>query len=153
MTAPQVGLPTILPTAPQTALWPVIPAPSGGQLSTWTFPDTDLGVKVEIAGVADPGADPATWTFVDVSSRLLRDQPIVIRRGRGDGSASLSSSSCTFALDNSDGELTPTRRASSLWPYVRRTTPVRISVTNVGPNPPYTRFCGFVAAITPRIVP
>lgn len=135
----------------------LLPAPSatsaGGTPATWLWPDEDLGVKVEIAWGADPSADPATWTFVDYTSRLLKDQPLSIRRGRGDGQATLQSGTCSFLLQNLDSELTPTRRSSSLWPNVRRTAPVRISLTNVGPNPPYIRFTGFVSAITPKIVP
>lgn len=124
----------------------------GGSPQTWTFPDTELGIKVEIAWGADPSADPSTWTFTDVSDRLL-DKPVRITRGRGDGQGTLGSSSCTFTLKNLDGELTPTRKSSTLWPNVRRTTPVRISLTNVGPNPPYTRFTGFIASFALRIVP
>lgn len=117
------------------------------------FPNTELDLIVEVYLGADPTADPDTWpAATDFSSRLLR-LPIPITRGRRPGQRTLSAGSCVLWLDNTDGALTPTLATSTYYPDWDLGVPVRLSVDNVGLNPPYVRFAGFAADISMVMVP
>lgn len=98
------------------------PPPPG----TLTFPDAPLGAIVEAAFGADLN-DPLSWSWTDLSGRLLRSS-ITIRRGEADEASDLQPSSVALVLDNGDGELMPGRATSSFYPYVRRGTPLRVRV-------------------------
>ena len=117
------------------------------------FPYTDLGVTISAYLGADPTVAPGTWpAATDLSSRLLNES-ITARRGRSAGQRTLSSGQCTFWLDNSDGALTPLLASSPYYGTWDLGTPVAVAATGVGASPPYRRFCGFISAIEPTIVP
>lgn len=117
------------------------------------FPDEELDVIIEAYLGADPGANPASWaTPEDLSDRLL-DRPITITMGRQSGQKTLQAGQCTFWLDNDDGELTPLLETSSYYGTWDLGVPVRLSLNNVGASPPYRWFTGFIADITPDMVP
>lgn len=92
-----------------------------------TFPATRLGLTVEMAIGPITAADSAAWPWVDVTSRLL-DQGLSISRGQENEASSLQPANASFELDNFDGALTPNNPMSPYWPYIRRGTPVRITV-------------------------
>jgi hypothetical protein len=91
------------------------------------FPDEDLELTVEAAFGADITADPGTWSWTDLSERLL-STPIAIRRGVAVGSSTTQTSFATVQLLNDDGHLTPLLASSPYWPYVDAGTPARIRV-------------------------
>lgn len=94
-----------------------------------TFPTLRLDLTVELAFGADLDATPLGWTWTDVTSRLrsIGGEPSVrITRGRPDEASETNPSTCSFTLDNNDGELTPTNTASAWYPDVKRGTPVRV---------------------------
>ncbi len=90
------------------------------------FPDDDVEITVEAAFGADATTDPSTWTFTDLSSRLIKE-PITINRGVLVGQGSRRSASATVRLQNLDGALTPLLATSPYYPYVDAGTPVRVS--------------------------
>lgn len=125
----------------------------GSPLAASTFPDTELSIGIYAYMGADPTADPGTWgAAVDLSARLL-DEPIQSTRGRSSGQRTLSSGSCTFALKNDDGALTPGLATSDYFGTWDLGVPMYITVDGVGLNPPYRRFCGFVVGIDPVMLP
>lgn len=92
------------------------------------FPDTNLDIEVQAAFGADLTADPGTWTFADLSDRVLAD-PVTIRRGCTAGGPNKQTSTATgLRLLNTDGWLTPHHAGSPWWPYVDAGTPIRVSV-------------------------
>lgn len=87
-------------------------------------------------------------SWVDVTDRLLWSEsgaPVVISRGMGDGGVP-EVGTMTFTLDNSDGELTPGRAASSHYPYVVRGRGVRFSIDEDGDATFTEHFTGYVSA-------
>lgn len=89
------------------------------------FPTDLLELTCEAAFGADLTADPDTWTFTDLSARLL-NTPITIRRGVTVGSQNNQISSATIGLTNDDGALTPMLVNSPYYPYVDSGTPIRL---------------------------
>ncbi|MBB4935643.1 hypothetical protein F4561_006552 [Lipingzhangella halophila] len=105
-----------------------------------------IGLRVEIAFGANLSADPDTWDWTDVSGDV-HSQSIQITRGRQDEASSVEPSSVAVELDNPDGDYTPRRPQSRYFPYVRRSTPLRISVQWQGEW--HVRFAGEVAEWAP----
>lgn len=89
--------------------------------------DGVLPVRVEAAFGANLAASSGTWTWTDLSSRL-RGRSISWREGRSSGARNVSAGTLNVDLDNDDGALTPLHPMSTYWPYVRRNTPIRVSV-------------------------
>lgn len=91
---------------------------------------------VEAALDADLSAPEQTWTWTALNygahTRLMDDPGVTIHRGRADERGSLEPASWQGLLRNGDGELTPRRASSSIYPHFRRGTPLRFSLTNVG---------------------
>lgn len=117
------------------------------------FPDVDLDVTIYAYIGADPTADPSTWSAPVNLSALLVDEPIQITEGRSAGQRTLSSGSCTFYLDNTNGELTPLNGSSPWYGTWDLGVPVQLLFNNVGTAPPYSMFCGFASAIDTTIIP
>jgi hypothetical protein len=77
---------------------------------------------------------PATITWTDVTAYTDVVQGVAITRGAADELAETQPGTATLILDNADGRFTPGNSASPYYPYVRRNTPVRISVAVI-PTP------------------
>ncbi|MEU1008205.1 LamG-like jellyroll fold domain-containing protein [Streptomyces sp. NPDC005890] len=71
---------------------------------------------------------PATITWTDVTPYTDVVQGVAITRGAADELAETQPGTATVILDNTDGRFTPGNAASPYYPFVRRNTPVRISV-------------------------
>lgn len=102
--------------------------------------------KVEAAFGADLTANPLSWTWTDLSSRLL--DGITLQFGRPDEASTTTPTRFGCRLKNADGALTPRLPTSTYYPYVRRQTPIRCSVNPGGTG--YTQvFQGYIDAIEP----
>jgi len=94
----------------------------------------DLDLGLEIAWGADLTAAPDTWAFTDHSDRLLQSS-LTIVHGLVVGTGNETRGSVSgLQLLNDDGELTPFRAASSLYPNVDNGAPARLWLrTNTTP--------------------
>lgn len=102
--------------------------------------------KVEMAFGADLTANPLSWSWTDLSSRLL--DGITLQMGRPDEASTTAPSRFGCRLKNTDGALTPRFPTSTYYPYVRRQTPIRFSANAGGTG--YTQvFQGYVDAFMP----
>lgn len=102
--------------------------------------------KLEAAFGADLTANPLSWTWTDLSSRLLDE--VSIQFGRPDEASTTTPTRFQCRVKNVDGYLTPRLPTSAYYPYVRRQTPIRFSAN---PNSTgYTQmFQGYIDQITP----
>lgn len=95
-----------------------------------------LDAMVEAALGADLTAAEHTWTWTELTyegySRVLIAPPVTIARGQADERSGIEPAAIQMLMRNPDGELTPRRAASSIYPYFRRGLPLRFSLTNVG---------------------
>ncbi|MEU2180118.1 hypothetical protein [Streptomyces thermolilacinus] len=91
------------------------------------FPQDTVPVRVELAFGADLTANPSTWTWTDLTSRIL-SQSISINQGAQNESSETTPASCSLQLDNGDGHLTPDQPLSPYWPHVDIGVPCRIAV-------------------------
>ncbi len=95
------------------------------------FPTSNLDFELEIA-TGDLDLGPNRWTWTDVTDRVDGGQTLRVRRGRSDENASPQPASLGLVLANLDGELTPADPRSSLWPNLKKGTPIRYSVGGAG---------------------
>ncbi|MER7833472.1 hypothetical protein [Streptomyces sp. NPDC095602] len=91
------------------------------------FPQDTVPVRVECAFGADLTADPSTWTWTDLSSRI-HSQTISISQGAQNEGSEATPASCSLQLDNSDGHLTPDHPLSPYWPDIDIGVPCRLTV-------------------------
>lgn len=110
-------------------------------------------LSVEIAFGANLAADPATWTWTDVTGDVrygdgkgVSISPI----GRSDEFSTAQPAAASLQLANTNGEYSPFNPNSSHFPYVRRNTPIRttVNLTGVGADTSI-RFQGEVTSWTP----
>ncbi|MBM0203202.1 hypothetical protein JNW90_08860 [Micromonospora sp. STR1s_5] len=92
--------------------------------------DRDLPIEVDAAFGAAVAADPGTWSWTSLSSRL-RAEPIRLRAGMSGGAAQVSPGTCTVTLVNDDAALTPLHPMSPYWPNVELGTPLRVRLRRV----------------------
>lgn len=88
-----------------------------------TFPAEPLGIEIDL----NLGGQ---WTDV-TSSAYQRDgtaPPVVITRGRPDETEQADPSSCTFELNNRNGQFSPKNPSSPLFGLLGRNTAMRVSV-------------------------
>lgn len=102
-------------------------------------------LKVEIAFGADL-SDPDSWVWVDVTEDVRQDPGISTSLGRNDESSTSNPANCSLTLNNTSGDYSLGGQ-SQYWPYVRRNTPVRVSV-DPGDGE-RTMFLGFADGFTP----
>lgn len=105
-----------------------------------------IATRVEFAFGADLTAAAATWTWTDVSSYALGS--ISVRFGRSDEASTTQPAACELRLRNTDGRFTPRLPTSTYYPYVRRQTPVRVSL-NPGGTGYVQRFQGYIDQFAP----
>ncbi|MDY7101567.1 MAG: hypothetical protein S0880_10305 [Actinomycetota bacterium] len=79
---------------------------------------------LEIAPGADRTADPATWTWTDITART-RTNDVRIERGRSPNAQRPDPGRLDVVLDNGDGALTPHNPESTFYPYIRKGLVVR----------------------------
>lgn len=108
-------------------------------------------LKVEIAWGANLLFDASNWTWTDITADVrqadgnrIRINPI----GRGDETSLTQPAGCTFQLDNTSGAYSKGPQSSN-YPNVRRSTPVRVSVTLNNGGTWFTRFFGYANGFKP----
>lgn len=119
-------------------------------VSSVTFPNQQLGIRMEIAPGASPDADPATWAglWTDITSDVYARQPITITRGRADEASTVGPSSMSLELNNAGGKYTRLNPLSPFYGKLNKNTPVRLWV-NPGSGWDL-RYAGSVAEWPPR---
>lgn len=102
--------------------------------------------KLEVAFGADLTANPASWTWTDLSTRLI--DGVTVQFGRPDEASTTTPARFACRLKNVDGALTPRFPTSTYHPNVRRQTPIRFSINPGGTG--YTQVIqGGIDAIEP----
>lgn len=97
---------------------------------TAIYPQTPLSMRLECSPGADLTADPATYTWTDITADLSGSVPIVHTRGSQD-EQSESNSESTFGLRNNSARYTVDNPLSDMYPNLGLNTPFRFS-TNTG---------------------
>lgn len=93
-----------------------------------TYPAVPLGVRIRISPFAiDPTADPSTFTWIDVSSKVAHLEPIVDTIGSADESTeSATEFECVFKNDN--GDFTNDFAESPYYPYFDTGCPIEYAI-------------------------
>jgi len=93
-----------------------------------------FGIKVEAAFGANPSAAVGTWTWTDISSKVLgrNGGKATITRGRQDEASQAQPSTLVIELNNSDGRFTPDSPAGVYYPNVVLNLPIRVSISTGG---------------------
>jgi hypothetical protein len=108
-------------------------------------------LAIQIAWGADL-TNPGSWVWYDVTSHVEHGGMATITIGAPDESTETPPARCTFAMMNPAGLYTPGNPRSSLYPHVRRGTPVRVVVTMDGTVAGLrTRFQGRAVGFTPQV--
>lgn len=95
---------------------------------TFNPPGTPLTCTAELALGADLTADPATWSWTTVTSKVRFATGVGVQAGRADQWATTDETSAELTFDNSDGRFT---RRNPLGPYygqLTRNTPLRVGI-------------------------
>lgn len=114
-------------------------------LSNWRL-------QVRIAWGADLTADPATWTWTDVTSDVwqgLNNGINISPMGRSPQTTTAQPAGCTLRLKNPNGQYTPYNPGGANYPNVRLGTPVQVRVSFDGGSTWSIRFQGEAASWAP----
>lgn len=110
----------------------------------------DAFLSIEAAWGADLLGAPADWIWYDITEDVRQSDgaAVEIVHGRSDEASTTQPATCQLLLDNSSGKYSLGGQ-SSLYPYVRQNTPIRVRVTD-GVSPDYvTLFQGYADSWTP----
>lgn len=107
-----------------------------------TYPTTKLRGLVEIAPGADLTADPATWSWVDISQWVRFKSGISTTVGRRDQAGTVDPGRATLTIDNRDGRFSRRNPTGPYYGQLTRNTPIRMGV-DPGSGMAY-RYYGFV---------
>lgn len=108
-----------------------------------------LPLRVSIALGANLTADPATWTWTDITA-YVRPR-IQISRGRPDELGQTPPGSCRLRVNNSGGRFVVRNPMGPWYPLLRRGCPLRVEVQVNGVW--FIRFTGFIAELPVTFVP
>lgn len=81
---------------------------------------------VDLALGADLTADPATWTWTDITTKVRYSPGIDITQGRRDETDSSQPAQCRLTLDNTSGRFSPRNPNGAYYPNIRLNTPLRV---------------------------
>ena len=108
-----------------------------------------LPLRVSIAPGADLTADPATWTWTDITDYARRR--VSISRGRPDETGQTPPASCRLRVNNAGGRFVARNPLGPWYPLLRRNCPLRVEVQVAGVW--HVRFTGFIAELPVTFVP
>lgn len=107
-------------------------------------------LAVEIAWGADlTDLDESSWVWTDVTHHVMYDNRVSISVLRTDETGDAPSASCSFTLLNDGSDYSAYNPLSSNYPYVRKNTPVRVSVDPDGTGIYFVRFQGGIPGFPP----
>lgn len=105
---------------------------------------------LEMAFGADLSADPATWTWTDVTGELLEGSPVSMTVGRPDERSQTPPATLEATFDNDSGDWTTHNPAGAHWPHLkRRNTPVRVRASLDNGSTWTVRFQGGLVGVNP----
>lgn len=117
--------------------------------AVWTGDLADMTLFVEVAWGADlTDTAGSGWTWTDVTGDVRQTPGISTRLGRGDEASRSQPASLSLVLDNTTGNYSRGGQ-SSLYPYVRRGTPVRVRINPNDGAGPRVVFFGYADGFTP----
>jgi hypothetical protein len=102
------------------------------------FPQTVQDIKTELYL-------NAAWT--DITSKVRSDPGVTIVRGRSDETRRAEPSSCSLALNNTDGRFSPRNPTGIYYGQIGRNTPIRVSILSDKSWLPIDADTGTVATI------
>lgn len=109
-------------------------------------------ITVRAAFGADILAEPATWTFTDITHSVLQASQSglvsITPMGRNDEFSTAPPAACRFQLGNDSGDFTAYNPTSQYYPYVRQNTPIQVSVDLTG-SAESIRFYGYANGWSP----
>jgi len=108
-----------------------------------------LPIRVSLALGADLTADPASWTWTDITAHAR--PRISITRGRQDELGQTPPGSCRLRVNNAGGRFVARNPLGPWYPLLRRNCPLRVEVQVDGVW--YTRFTGFISELPTTFVP
>jgi hypothetical protein len=110
-------------------------------------------VEVSLALGADITADPAGWSWTDITAYcMVREGGVTIRRGRSDWQSQVQPSTCDLLVNNADGRFSRLNPLGAYYGQLTKNTPLRVRARAVG-GTLTTRFIGFVSEWPPRWEP
>lgn len=92
------------------------------------FPANPLDVTVEYAFGADLSADPSTWVYTDCTGEWQPDRDLAATIGGADGTSKPQTGKLSLWMKNPNGDWTKGNSLSKYWPYIRRNTPIRVTL-------------------------
>jgi hypothetical protein len=110
-------------------------------------------VEVSLALGVDITADPAGWSWTDITGYcMVREGGVTIRRGRTDWQSRVQPSTCEVLVNNADGRFSRLNPLGAHYGQLHKNTPLRVRACAVG-GTLTTRFIGFVSEWPPRWEP
>lgn len=110
----------------------------------------DARQYIDMALGADPNADPATWSWTDMTRFFLWDPGVTSVIGQRNESPGITPASFTGRMKNNQGDggwFTVENPLSPFWPNIRENTPIRRRI-DIG-NGSSIRFFGYVTSWDP----
>lgn len=92
---------------------------------TFNPPAVPLTCKTEIALGADLTADPATWTWTDVTAYVRHASGVTYQTGRADQWSNTDETSADLVFDNSDGRFSRHNPSGAYYGRLSKNTPLR----------------------------
>lgn len=105
-------------------------------------------LAVEVAWGADLTTAMAGWVWTDITSSVRMDPGLALRHGRNDEASNVQPAQCSMILNNSTGAYSRGGQSPN-WPFVRRNTPLRVSVDATGLGTFETLFIGYADSWQP----
>jgi hypothetical protein len=107
-------------------------------------------VAIEIAWGADLTADPATWTWTDITTDVQFSQPLTITpMGRSNEFTTAQPAGCQLLVANTGGKYSRGPQSPN-YPNVRRNTPLRVRISRNNGASWWIRFWGGITGFNPR---
>jgi hypothetical protein len=104
--------------------------------------------RVYVAPGADPGADPSTWVWEDVTSLVRLESGITITRGRADEFSVAGPQRAALTVDNRDGRWVIRNPLGVWYGQIRRNMPLQVRLQRGATE--YIRFTGLVDSLPSR---
>lgn len=143
---------TLTPVAPGPSVTPAsgtLAPRGGGPFLTDQFPNARQYVQIAFGANVAAGADPGSWLWTDVTSRVLWTPGVNISSvGRINEASQSQPAQAGLTLKNADGALMPYNAFGAYWPGVQEDTPIR-ALLDLGGGAT-VRFQGYIYSYVAR---